>query len=105
MIFDCDGVLVDSEVGLSKIAAFVLNTYFDIPAVPEDFAPYIGTGEDTYIGSVAAKYGKAVSQEMKTKIYAEYEHLALKYVTPMEGAKDLVARLRGEGMKVAMASL
>lgn len=104
ILFDCDGVLVDSEDGLAKIAAFVLNNYFDIPAVPEDFAPYIGTGEDTYIGSVVKKYGRIFSQEMKKAIYTEYDNLAIRYVSPMEGAKELVARLRREGFKVAMAS-
>ena len=47
VLFDCDGVLVDSEEGLSKIASFVLNRHYDIPAVPEDFTQYIGTGEDS----------------------------------------------------------
>jgi len=104
VLFDCDGVLVNSEDGLSKIAAFVLNKYYIIPALPEDFAPYIGTGEDTYIGEVVRKYGKTFTQDMKKKIYEEYNVLAQQYVPPMEGSKDLVRKLRGEGFKVALAS-
>jgi len=104
ILFDCDGVLVNSEEGLSKIASLVLNKYYNIPAVPEDFAQYIGTGEDTYIGGVVEKYGGIYIQDMKRKIYEEYNILALQYVPPMTGAKELVGRLRREGNKVALAS-
>ena len=104
VLFDCDGVLVDSEEGLSKIASFVLNRHYDIPAVPEDFTQYIGTGEDTYIGGVVRKYGREYLLEMKKKIYEEYDNLAPQYVPPIEGAKEIILKLRGEGFKVALAS-
>jgi len=43
------------------------ETYFDIPAVPEDFAPYIGTGEDSYIGEVVRKYHRVYIRRWKVK--------------------------------------
>lgn len=104
VLFDCDGVLVDSEAGLSKIASFVLNNHFNIPSVPEDFNPYIGMGEDMYIGEVVRKYNKTYILEMKEEIYNQYINLALQYVNPMEGARELVLKLREEGFKVAVAS-
>lgn len=104
VLFDCDGVLVDSEEGLSKIAAFVLETYFDIPAKPADFAPFIGTGEDSYIGEVVRKYKGVYIQEMKNRIYTEYIESAQQYVEAVFGAKELILKLRAEGIKVAVAS-
>lgn len=104
VLFDCDGVLVDSEAGLSKIASFVLNNHFGIPSIPEDFNPYIGMGEDMYIGEVVRKYNKTYIFEMKEEIYNQYINLALQYVNPMEGAREMVLKLREEGFKVAVAS-
>lgn len=104
VLFDCDGVLVNSEEGLAKIAAYVLNHYFNIPAVPEDFAQYIGTGEDSYIGGVVRKYGREYIYEMKNKIYEEYGRLAAEYVPSVAGGRELIGALRRQGYKVALAS-
>lgn len=104
VLFDCDGVLVDSECGLSRIATHVLNHHFDIPAVPEDFIPYLGTGENTYIGEVVRKYGHAYIPRMQEVIYSQYLDLASQYVIAVEGAKALVLKLRMEGYKIAVAS-
>ena len=104
VLFDCDGVLVDSEDGLSKIAAYVLNTFYNLPATPDDFIPFIGTGEDIYIGEVVRKHSGLYIQEMKSKIYNEYIQSAKKYVDPIKGARDLIVNLRNLGYKVAVAS-
>ncbi len=104
VLFDCDGVLVDSENGLSKISSYILNTYYDIPAKPSDFLPFIGTGEDSYIGGVVNKYEGEFVPSMKQKIYDEYIKSARDYIAPMKGAKDLIFQLRSEGIKVAIVS-
>ena len=53
VIFDMDGVLTDSEP-LINVAAIAMFRERGLQARPEDFLPFVGTGEDRYIGGVAA---------------------------------------------------
>ena len=56
MIFDMDGVLTDSEP-LINAAAVAMFRELGLLVQPDDFLPFIGTGEDRYLGGVAEKYG------------------------------------------------
>lgn len=56
VIFDMDGVLVDTEPVINKAAILGLREY-GLDAKPEDFVPFIGRGETKYIGGVAEIYG------------------------------------------------
>lgn len=103
VLFDCDGVLVDSEPALARIAALSLAD-FGAPAVPEDFRPYIGTGEDTYLGKVAAKYGVTFNDVIKNHVYAKYVDLAPTYVTAFTGVKELLTELKAAAFGLAVAS-
>ena len=55
VIFDMDGVLVDSE-SLINSAAVAMFKEKGLIVQPEDFLPFVGAGEDRYIGGVAEKY-------------------------------------------------
>src|SRR5437867_5853271 len=55
VIFDMDGVLTDSEP-LINAAAITMFKEKGLVVQPEDFLPFVGTGEDRYIGGVAEKY-------------------------------------------------
>lgn len=104
ILYDCDGVLIDSEHGLSKIAAKSLNSKFNLPARPEDFSPYIGMGEDKYIGSVVEKYGGIYVLEMKEQIYSDYISLAPEFVLPFDNVAETVTFFKKCGLKQAVAS-
>jgi beta-phosphoglucomutase len=56
VIFDMDGVLADSEK-LINAAAVAMFQEIGWTVQPEDFLPFVGTGEDRYIGGVAEMYG------------------------------------------------
>ncbi|MBP7401678.1 MAG: HAD-IA family hydrolase [Clostridia bacterium] len=103
VLFDCDGVLVDSEAPLARIAALALHD-FGIPAEPENFAPFIGMGEDAYIGGVSQRYGFAYSLDMKKHVYDKYIELCGEMVRPMPGAVELLRTLRAAGVRIAMAT-
>ncbi|NCU26460.1 hypothetical protein EOM86_07025 [Candidatus Nomurabacteria bacterium] len=77
ILFDCDGVIVDSEKGLSMIAADVLRSTFGIPAIASDFQEFIGMGEDGYIGGVVRKHGGVYTIDMKEEIYRQYIQILL----------------------------
>ena len=71
VIFDMDGVLVDSEPIINAAAIRALAE-FGIEARPEDFEPFVGAGEDRYVGGVAELHGKAYVLEMKHRTYDWY---------------------------------
>jgi len=56
VLFDMDGVLVDSEEFICK-AAILMYKEKGLLVFEEDFTPFIGMGEDRYLGGVAEKYG------------------------------------------------
>lgn len=103
VFFDCDGVLVDSEPAMARAGALALRD-FGLPVEPEDFTPYIGTGEDTYIGNVVRKHGGTVVPKMKEHLYEKYVEICQTYVPPMPGASALVRQLRKNGYRVAMVT-
>ena len=103
ILFDCDGVLVDSEPALAQIAALALID-FGAAASPDDFKPYIGMGEDMYLGEVSAKYGVVFSPAIKDHVYEKYKELASQFVKPFEGTRELLLGLKEAGFKIAVAS-
>lgn len=103
VLFDCDGVLVDSEPALARIAAIALAD-FGAPAKPEDFKPYIGTGEDSYLGEVLKKYNVEYTQEVKQHVYEKYIELADDFVESFAGVRELLEELKSSGYRMAVAS-
>lgn len=56
VLFDMDGVLIDSEEYMAKTGVRALKKY-GINAKESDFAEFVGCGENRYVGGVAEKYG------------------------------------------------
>lgn len=103
VIFDMDGVLVDSEPVIEAAAMKGLLEY-GVRAVPEDFIPFVGAGEDRYIGGVAKKYGVKYVPEMKKRVYEIYLELVNEKLGRFEGVTDVLKRLKDKGIKLALAS-
>ena len=61
VLFDMDGVLIDSEEYMAKTGVRALKKY-GIEAKESDFAEFVGCGENRYVGGVAEKYGVPYSQ-------------------------------------------
>jgi HAD superfamily hydrolase (TIGR01509 family) len=104
VIFDMDGVLTDSEP-LINAAAVAMYRERGLQVQPEDFLPFVGTGEDRYIGGVAEKYGlKLDLPAAKRRTYEIYLALVPQRLEAFPGAVDLVRACRRAGLKVAVAS-
>src|SRR5512139_1354175 len=72
VIFDMDGVLVDSEP-LINAAAIAMFKEKGLTVQPADFLPFVGAGEERYIGGVAKKYGLPLDlDEAKRRTYEIY---------------------------------
>src|ERR1051326_9136136 len=90
VIFDMDGVLTDSEP-LINAAAIAMFEEKGIVVQPEDFLPFVGTGEDRYIGGVAEKYRFPLDLgSAKARTYEIYLELVPNKLRAFPGALELV---------------
>jgi beta-phosphoglucomutase len=103
VLFDMDGVIVDSMPVLEAAVISFLAEH-GVYAKQEDFKPYIGAGEDKYIGSVAQKYGLVYKPEMKERVYDIYLDMIPKKLKAFKGTHKLLDELNGQGIKMALAT-
>src|SRR5688500_374297 len=104
VIFDMDGVLVDSEplINAAAIAMFKEN---GLTVQPTDFLPFVGAGEDRYIGGVAEKYRFPLDlAAAKQRTYEIYLNLVPSRLEAFPGAYDIVLACRSAGLLIAVAS-
>jgi alpha-L-fucosidase 2 len=103
ILFDMDGVLVHSEPVILEAAIMGLREY-GIEAQADDFRPYIGTGENRYIGGVTEKYGVKFIPEMKKRIYDIYDEIVKDRITVVPGAFELLDYLSAHHFRMAIVS-
>jgi HAD superfamily hydrolase (TIGR01509 family) len=104
VIFDMDGVLVDSEP-LINAAAIAMFREKGLSVQPEDFLPFVGAGEDRYIGGVAEKYHFLLDVvEAKRRTYEIYLDLVPSKLQAFPGAVEFVTACRDAGLLIAVAS-
>src|SRR5919109_2632420 len=73
VIFDLDGVLAISEPLLAE-SAIALFAEKGVPMTSEDFRPFIGMGEDRYLGGAAESKGIAIDVvRAKARLYEIYQ--------------------------------
>jgi len=103
VIFDMDGVLTDSEPVINEAAIRGLRE-FGVEAEPADFRPFVGMGEDRYIGGVAEAHGVRYRPEMKRRVYEIYLDIVEDLLRVFPGVHRLLSELRNAGMVLAVAS-
>ncbi len=103
IIFDMDGVLVNSEPVIEAAAIQGLEEY-GISPKSDDFKPFVGAGEDAYIGGVARKYGLTYIPEMKVRVYEIYLEIVDKELEKFDGIVEALTQLKNKGYKLALAS-
>ena len=103
IIFDMDGVLVDSEPAITQVSIESLREAYGIDAKHSDFKEFTGMGDDKFIAGVAGKYGKEYDVKLKLRAYEIYnEHKSWVKVFPR--AKKLIHNFYNLGLKCAVAS-
>jgi len=105
ILFDMDGVLVDSEEYICEAAV----GYFKergLTVSPDDFTPFVGAGENRYLGGVAEKYHFTISDisEAKLQTYAIYAEIVKNRLSPMKGVVDFIQESKRRGLRLAVAT-
>jgi len=100
-----DGVLVDSEEYICEAAV----GYFKergLTVSPDDFTPFVGAGENRYLGGVAEKYHFTISDisEAKLQTYAIYAEIVKNRLSPMKGVVDFIQESKRRGLRLAVAT-
>ncbi len=103
VIFDMDGVLVDSEYAMRKAAILALEEW-GVTAQHQDFKPFVGAGEDRFIGGVAQLHGKEYQVAMKHRAYEIYLEICHRDVTCFPGIPQTFQALKDMGLVIAIAS-
>jgi len=104
VLFDMDGVLVDSEEFICQAATEMFRE-IGLIVKPEDFIPFVGAGENRYIGGVAEKYNFPVDiQEVKKRTYEIYDTIVRNKLKPLPGVKEFISTCRKRSLKIAVAT-
>ena len=104
VLFDMDGVLLDSEEFICRAGIMMFKEKgFDVS--PEDFLEFTGMGENRYLGGVAEKNGIPFDLEKdKARTYEIYGEIVRGKLEAFEGVVDFIDRCRQRGLKLAVAS-
>lgn len=104
VLFDMDGVLTDTEEFICRAATEMFREQ-GLDVNPDDFVPFVGTGENSYLGGVAEKYGLRIDiAEAKTRTYQIYDKISRGKIKPLPGALEFVEYCRSKGLKTALAT-
>ncbi len=104
VILDMDGVLVNSEAFIADAATRMFaEKGYRVRA--EEFRPFIGTGEDRFIGGVAERRGIPLDPARdKARTYEIYLELIRGKLQPLPGVQKFVETCRARNLVIAVAS-
>lgn len=103
ILFDMDGVLIESEYLMRASAIRALADY-GVTARHEDFLEFTGMGEDRFVGGVAEKHGLVYKTEMKELAYDYFGQKVKEEAHVPAGVKEMLKALHGMGLTLAVCS-
>ncbi|MFN4261118.1 MAG: HAD family hydrolase [Gemmataceae bacterium] len=104
VIFDMDGVLVDSLPFIKEASRrYFAEQGFQMDQ--HDFDPFVGAGESSFIAGIAAKYGLHIDTDAaKARIYQIYLETIQGRLQPLPGVYTFLDECKRRGLKRAVAS-
>jgi len=106
IIFDMDGVLTDSEWFIAEAGRLMFAETHGAAVSHGDFLPFVGLGENRFLGGVAQKYGIGAFEieRDKARTYEIYTEIVRGRLKPLPGAMEFVRRSRELGFRTALAT-
>ncbi|MBM3471826.1 MAG: HAD family phosphatase [Armatimonadetes bacterium] len=104
LVFDVDGVIADTEALNAKASVEMFRQLYGVAVQPEDFRPFVGTGDERYVEGVAEKYGVTIDTQAAVLRRAEC-FFALLESEPLPAAPGVPALVKAarEGPEVGLA--
>jgi len=104
ILFDMDGVLVDSE-GFIFEAAKQMFAEHGVRVRSEEALAFVGTGEDNFLIGMGRLHGFEIDLARdKARTYQLYEELVRNEMPPMKGVTMFIRQCREYGLKLVVAS-
>ena len=104
ILFDMDGVLVDSE-GYIFEAAKLMFAEHGVTVKPEDALHFVGMGENRYIAGIGERNDFVVDIERdKARTYQIYEEITHGKLKPLPGVNAFIEKCHELGFLMAIAS-
>lgn len=102
IIFDCDGVLVDSEIIASRVVADLVGRHLPGGLPTEEFmVRFAGRKDDEILEELAAESGIAFPDDMLARIEAAIDDALIAELRPVPGVAEALA---GIDLPMAVAS-
>ncbi len=100
-----DGVLCDSEPFIAAAAIRMFQERYNQTVHAADFIPFVGAGENRYLGGVAEQYGIPWNQEKdKAETYRLYAECVQGKLQALPGVKTFMENAAEAGIKLAIAT-
>ena len=104
VIFDCDGVLVDSEVISNEALAHALSTEGLVMTVPETRREFQGLLLADIVARAEAKLGRKLPDDWLERYERDRDDAFRRDLKPILGAAEAVQRTTATGIAVCVAS-
>jgi beta-phosphoglucomutase len=104
VLFDMDGVLLDSEEYITRAAVqMFLEKGYKVPS--SDFKPFTGMGENRFLGGVAEKYGIPFDIEAdKARAYKIYGEIVKGELSTLPGVHEFIKKCKDKNLKIAVVT-
>ena len=90
LIFDVDGIIADTEALNARASVLMFRQLYSVEVQPEDFRPFVGTGDERYVEGVAEKYGVEIDPQAAVQRRAE-NFFKLSQDKPLPAAPGVMA--------------
>ena len=93
VIFDCDGVLVDSEILASQVSLRMLEPYGFKMSPPEYAKAFAGKVEQDILSLIQQNYQIELPDDFLSKLRLEIEHALDHDLQPIPGVKETIGEI------------